>query len=105
VVSIYLAGEACGAITQILIGDRLGRIRFLQFMSIVATIGTTIQTASVNIGMFLFGRWAAGYAVGLVDFPRPRAAEQHKTNSSHPGLWLEPYQSIFLRLALLKLVV
>lgn len=67
-VSIYLAGEACGAITQILIGDSLGRIRFLQFLSIVATIGTAVQTASVNIGMFLFGRWAAGYAVGFVDF-------------------------------------
>lgn len=33
-------------------------------MCIVVTIGTVIQTASVNIGMFLAGRVLAGYAVG-----------------------------------------
>ncbi|RFU29556.1 hypothetical protein B7463_g6777, partial [Scytalidium lignicola] len=64
VVSIYIAGEACGAITQIFLGDRLGRIRFMQFMCVVVTIACAIQTASVNIGMFLFGRFGAGYAVG-----------------------------------------
>lgn len=36
----------------------------MQLMCIVVTIGTAIQTASVNIGMFLAGRVLAGYAVG-----------------------------------------
>ena len=66
VVSVYIAGEALGALTQTFIGDRLGRIRFMQLECIIVTIGCTIQTASVNIGMFLAGRALAGYAVGYV---------------------------------------
>ncbi|KAL1985248.1 hypothetical protein VTN96DRAFT_8047 [Rasamsonia emersonii] len=64
VVAVYIAGEAAGALTQTAIGDRLGRIRFMQLMCVIVTIGTVIQTASVNIGMFLAGRVLAGYAVG-----------------------------------------
>lgn len=64
VVAVYIAGEAVGALTQMVIGDKLGRIRFMQMMCIIVTIGTTIQTASINIGMFLAGRALAGYAVG-----------------------------------------
>jgi hypothetical protein len=36
----------------------------MALMCVVVTIGTTIQTASVNMGMFLAGRALAGYAVG-----------------------------------------
>jgi predicted MFS family arabinose efflux permease len=64
VVSVYIAGEAVGALTQTFVGDRLGRIRFMQMMCIFATIGTIVQTAAVNIGMFLAGRVLAGFAVG-----------------------------------------
>lgn len=64
VVAVYIAGEAGGALTQTFIGDKLGRIRFMQLMCVVVTIGTIIQTASINIGMFLAGRVLAGYAVG-----------------------------------------
>ncbi|KAI1087405.1 putative MFS monosaccharide transporter [Rostrohypoxylon terebratum] len=64
VVAVYIAGETVGALTQTFIGDRLGRIRFMQLLCIIVTIGTTIQTASVNIGMFLAGRAIAGMAVG-----------------------------------------
>ncbi len=34
VVAIYIAGEACGALFQTAIGDKLGRIRFMQFMQV-----------------------------------------------------------------------
>ena len=64
VVAVYIAGEAVGALTQTFIGDKLGRIRFMQMMCIIVTIGTIIQTAAVNFGMFLAGRVLAGYAVG-----------------------------------------
>lgn len=64
VVAVYIAGEAVGALTQTFLGDKLGRIRFMEFMCIVVTIGTVIQTASVNIGMFLAGRVLAGFSVG-----------------------------------------
>jgi predicted MFS family arabinose efflux permease len=36
----------------------------MELMCVIVTIGTTIQTASVNIGMFLTGRALAGIAVG-----------------------------------------
>jgi MFS family permease len=64
VVSVYIAGEAVGALTQTFIGDYLGRIRFMQLMCIVVTIGTVIQTSAQNMGMFLAGRVLAGIAVG-----------------------------------------
>jgi len=38
----------------------------MEMMCAVVTVGTVIQTASVNIGMFLAGRVLAGYAVGCV---------------------------------------
>lgn len=64
VVAVYIAGEAVGALGQTFIGDRLGRIRFMQLLCVIVTVGTAIQTASVNIGMFLAGRAIAGMAVG-----------------------------------------
>uniref|UniRef100_A0A0B7KR83 Major facilitator superfamily (MFS) profile domain-containing protein n=1 Tax=Bionectria ochroleuca TaxID=29856 RepID=A0A0B7KR83_BIOOC len=64
VVALYIAGEAIGSLLQTAIGDRLGRIRFMQLMCIIVTIGTVIQTASINMGMFLAGRAIAGIAVG-----------------------------------------
>ncbi|KAJ9215891.1 hypothetical protein DTO166G4_2435 [Paecilomyces variotii] len=64
VVAVYIAGEAFGALTQTAIGDKVGRVRFMQLMCVIVTIGTVVQTASVNIGMFLAGRVLAGYAVG-----------------------------------------
>ncbi|KAL2815655.1 general substrate transporter [Aspergillus granulosus] len=64
VVAVYIAGEAVGALLQTAVADKLGRLRFMELMCIIVTIGTTIQTASVNIGMFLAGRALAGIAVG-----------------------------------------
>jgi MFS family permease len=64
VVAVYIAGEAVGALLQTAVGDKLGRIRFMQLMCIIVTIGTSIQTGSINITMFLCGRAIAGIAVG-----------------------------------------
>ncbi|KAI0007917.1 putative MFS monosaccharide transporter [Xylariaceae sp. FL0662B] len=66
VVAVYIAGEACGAVGQTLLGDRLGRVRFMELLCVIVTIGTAIQTASVGIGMFLAGRALAGVAVGAM---------------------------------------
>ncbi|KAH8713178.1 High-affinity glucose transporter [Beauveria bassiana] len=64
VVAVYIAGEALGALTQTIVGDRMGRIRFMQLLCILVTIGTAIQTVAVHIAMFLVGRGLAGFAVG-----------------------------------------
>lgn len=69
-VAVYIAGEAVGALTQTAVADQMGRIRFMQMMCIIVTIGTAIQTGSVNIGMFLAGRALAGFAVGYVNLLR-----------------------------------
>ncbi|KAJ3544883.1 hypothetical protein NM208_g2804 [Fusarium decemcellulare] len=66
VVATYIAGEAVGSIMQILIADKLGRIRFMQLQCIIVTIGCAIQTAAVHVGMFLAGRILAGIAVGAL---------------------------------------
>ncbi|KAJ4305021.1 hypothetical protein N0V90_000550 [Kalmusia sp. IMI 367209] len=66
VVAVYIAGEAMGSILQILIADRLGRIRFMQLACVIVTIGCTIQTAAVSIGMLLTGRVIAGIGVGAL---------------------------------------
>ncbi|KIK64919.1 hypothetical protein GYMLUDRAFT_194669 [Collybiopsis luxurians FD-317 M1] len=64
IVATYIAGEAIGAILQMIIGDKLGRKRFMQALCIVVTIGTVIQTAAANFAMFLVGRILTGMAVG-----------------------------------------
>ncbi|ROV96516.1 hypothetical protein VMCG_07840 [Cytospora schulzeri] len=64
IVAVYIAGEAVGALAQTAVADKLGRVRFMMVMCVIVTIGTVIQTASINIGMFLAGRVLAGVAVG-----------------------------------------
>ncbi|KAI1329702.1 putative MFS monosaccharide transporter [Xylariaceae sp. FL0255] len=71
VVAVYIAGEALGALLQILIADKLGRTRFMQLACIIVTIGVIIQTASVDIGMLLAGRAIAGSAVGMLSATVP----------------------------------
>lgn len=64
VVATYIAGEAVGAIMQIFLADKLGRVRFMQLQCIIVTIGCAIQTGAVHVDMFLAGRILAGIAVG-----------------------------------------
>ncbi|KIW14894.1 hypothetical protein PV08_07679 [Exophiala spinifera] len=64
--AIYTAGEAVGALLQIAIADRLGRIGFMELLCVIVTIGCIIQTAAVNIGMLLAGRVLTGIAVGAL---------------------------------------
>lgn len=64
VVSAYIGGEALGGLLTMSIGDKLGRVRFMQLLCIIVTIGVVIQTAAVSIGMFIGGRAIAGIAVG-----------------------------------------
>lgn len=61
---MYIAGNVIGSILASVLGDRLGRIRFMEVMCVFATVGTIIQTAAVDLGMFLLGRVLAGIAVG-----------------------------------------
>ncbi|KAI0413942.1 putative MFS monosaccharide transporter [Xylaria grammica] len=71
VVAAYIAGEAVGALLQILIADKLGRTQFMQLACALVSVGVIIQTASMNIGMFLAGRILAGVAVGALSATVP----------------------------------
>ncbi|KAI1358789.1 putative MFS monosaccharide transporter [Xylaria arbuscula] len=71
VVAVYIAGEAVGALLQILIGDKLGRTRFMQLACVLVTIGVIIQTASTNIETMLAGRVISGVAVGALSATVP----------------------------------
>lgn len=64
--SAYIGGEAVGGALTMILGDRLGRLRFMQLLCVIVTIGVIIQTAAQNIGMFIAGRAVAGVAVGSV---------------------------------------
>ncbi|THU76826.1 general substrate transporter, partial [Dendrothele bispora CBS 962.96] len=64
IVSTYIAGSAIGSVSQMFLGDRLGRKRYMQLMCIVVTVGAIIQTAAQNYAMFLVGRILTGIAAG-----------------------------------------
>jgi len=79
IVSTYIAGEAVGSVLQMILGDRLGRKRFMQLMCLIVsaclvdnnlnlidiqvTVGTVIQTAAQSYAMFVVGRILTGVAV------------------------------------------
>ena len=64
VVSSYIAGEAVGALLQVAISDILGRLRFMELMCVIVTLGVSLQTGARDIGTLLAGRAIAGVAVG-----------------------------------------
>ena len=53
-----------GSFVQTALGDKLGRVRFMQSLCVLVTLGSTVQTAAINLPMFLVGRAIAGIAVG-----------------------------------------
>ncbi|KAJ4522623.1 hypothetical protein HRR83_001113 [Exophiala dermatitidis] len=66
IVSTYSGGQGIGNLVGGYLGDKLGRKRTIWMASTLALIGAILQTAAVNIAMFLVGRIIAGFAVGLV---------------------------------------
>jgi MFS family permease len=66
IVSTYSGGTGVGNLLGGYLGDKLGRKGTIWLASIIALIGGIVQTASVNIVMFLVGRIIGGLAIGLV---------------------------------------
>jgi len=66
IVSTYSGGQGLGNLSGGYLGDKLGRKKTIWLASTLALIGAILQTAAVNITMFLVGRIMAGYAIGLV---------------------------------------
>jgi MFS family permease len=51
--------------------DRIGRKRTIQLGAATAVIGCTIQTAAINAGMLIAGRFIAGLAIGVLSMIVP----------------------------------
>ncbi|KAI5475982.1 hypothetical protein MNV49_000541 [Pseudohyphozyma bogoriensis] len=65
VVAIYEIGCLMGALTQIWLGDKLGRKNAMMLGMIIMTIGTVIMTSSYNLGQFIVGRIITGVGNGI----------------------------------------
>ncbi|KAI0191891.1 general substrate transporter [Astrocystis sublimbata] len=59
------AGSLIGSLVSSFIADRFSRKVAIQFSCILWIIGSTIQCASVNVGMLCAGRIIAGLCVGI----------------------------------------
>ncbi|KAK5167459.1 uncharacterized protein LTR77_007158 [Saxophila tyrrhenica] len=72
IISTYTAGGAVGCLFSWPIGHRAGRRGTMRIGGVIAIIGTTLQTAAVNVGMLITGRLIAGLAIGIIYFAIPQ---------------------------------
>ncbi|KAL3420023.1 hypothetical protein PVAG01_08522 [Phlyctema vagabunda] len=64
--ALFAAGCAFGALLEIVLADKLGRVRTLQVTCALAVISSAIQGGSVHVAMFLIGRFLNGVGVGAL---------------------------------------
>lgn len=66
VVSVYNAGQCVGTFIGGWGADRLSRKRTITMACAVAIVGILLQTAAVNISMFITGRLLTGLSSGMI---------------------------------------
>ncbi|KAI9172715.1 High-affinity glucose transporter [Paramyrothecium foliicola] len=66
VVSVYNAGQAAGTFVGGWAADKLSRRRAISLACTIAIVGIVLQTAAVNIGMFITGRLLTGISSGMI---------------------------------------
>lgn len=71
IVSILSAGTFFGALLSAPVADGIGRKYAMIFNTIVFTLGVILQTAAVDIPVFVAGRFFAGLGVGLLSATIP----------------------------------
>ncbi|GFZ48519.1 hypothetical protein JCM24511_06267 [Saitozyma sp. JCM 24511] len=71
IVSVFAGGAFFGALVAGQTADRIGRKRTIQLGAATAVIGCTIQTAAINAGMLIAGRFIAGLAIGVLSMIVP----------------------------------
>jgi len=71
IVSLFAAGAFFGAIMAGWTADKFGRKRTIQIGSVIAIVGCTLQTAAVNVGMLIAGRFIAGWSIGVLSMIVP----------------------------------
>ena len=63
------AGACCGAIYNSWSADALSRKHTIQIGAVILSIGAGLCAGSVNVGMFLFARFFAGFGIGELSLP------------------------------------
>ncbi|CRG89086.1 Quinate permease [Talaromyces islandicus] len=63
---LFAGGGAIGALISAWLANKAGRVRALQVTCIICIVSAAIQGGSVNIAMFLIGRFVSGIGVGLM---------------------------------------
>jgi MFS family permease len=71
IVSLFAAGAFFGALMAGWTADKYGRKRTIQIGSVIAIVGCTLQTAAVNVGMLIAGRFIAGWSIGVLSMIVP----------------------------------
>ncbi|KAL3481530.1 general substrate transporter [Aspergillus californicus] len=65
--SLFAAGGLIGALILGYLANKVGRKMAIQIICLISLAATIISAASVNMGMFLFGRAFQGFSAGMID--------------------------------------
>ncbi|KAJ5256827.1 general substrate transporter [Penicillium angulare] len=65
--SLFAAGGLIGALLLGWLANQVGRKTSIQIICVTSLAATIISAASVNLGMFLFGRAFQGFSAGMMD--------------------------------------
>ncbi|KAI8144231.1 general substrate transporter [Fennellomyces sp. T-0311] len=71
IVALFNVGCFFGACVAATLATKWGRKRTIQVGCFFAAVGGTIQTASINVGMFIAGRLIIGLGIGLLSMIVP----------------------------------
>ena len=66
IVSVYNAGQCVGTFMAGWSSDKFSRKRTLSIACLIAIVGIILQTAAVNVGMFITGRLLTGWSSGML---------------------------------------
>ncbi|KAH0830861.1 Sugar transporter STL1 [Fonsecaea pedrosoi] len=71
VIALYTLGALFGALSCIVLGDKLGRKRTIMLGALVHTLGAVIQSSSYSLGQLIVGRLVAGLGFGALTATAP----------------------------------
>ncbi|KAK6381465.1 hypothetical protein LTS17_004523 [Exophiala oligosperma] len=71
VIALYTLGALFGALSCIVLGDRLGRRKTVMLGALVHTLGSIIQASSFSLGQLIVGRLVSGLGFGAMSATAP----------------------------------
>lgn len=71
VVAVYTLGGLFGALSCILIGDKLGRRHTMMLGALVTTLGAIVQSSAFSLAQLIVGRAVTGIGFGAISVAAP----------------------------------